>query len=106
MPGIRRVDVAHQPARDLVVLARLGGPENQRAPKRVPEADAVLRMGIFDRVPDLQSGTMRIDVRQEEAVAMPQPGAPHRPSIVVDGDRAVQDLVTGVAVDVATLTLC
>ena len=42
-------------------------------------------------------------VRQVEPVAVAHPGAPHRPAVVVDRDRAVEDLVEAVAVDVAGL---
>ena len=103
MPGMRGIDVAGEPTGDLVVHRRLGGAEDEPAGERVPQADPMLRMRILERVPDLETLSLRIDIGEIEAVAVTHPGAPHRPAVVIDGDRAVQDLVEAVAVDVARL---
>ena len=56
------IDVPRETARDLVVVVRLGRAEDERAPKRIPQAHAVLRMRILDGVPDLEAGTGWIEV--------------------------------------------
>src|SRR5262245_31031488 len=95
------VYVADQSAGDLIIFARFPRAEDQFAGAGIPEADAVLRMWVLDRVPDLQAGAIRIDVREVEPVTMTHTCAPEGPPIVIDRDRTVQYLVTTVTVDVA-----
>ncbi len=100
-PGIGRVDVTNHELIDGVVLIGFTGAEEEIAAPGVAHVEAELGVRLLDHVGDFEAGARRIDVGEVEAVAMAQAAGPKGPAVVVDRERAVDDLVTPVAVDVA-----
>src|SRR5690606_30803492 len=100
--GAPRVDVAgHAASRSLAVGARAGAglPEHPAgAGLDHVEAGAVRRLGDLHV---LLPGAARVEVAQVGGVAVAPADVPQAAAVVVDGRRAVHDLVAAVAVDVA-----
>ena len=67
---------------------------------RIPQADTILWMGVLVAVPDLEARPLRGHVGDIEPVAVPEPGAPHDPAIMIDRNRTMEDLVKAVSVNI------